>query len=77
MAKTNKVYTVRYYDNGVYEDEKFVVVLAPNKEEAYDKAVYERIPAECGHLPYGAWVAAVTYQNGNYKTFDTHCGKPY
>ena len=52
-------------------------VLAKNKEDAYDKAVYESIPNREGRLPYSAWVSSVTYNNGNYKKFNTHEGNPY
>lgn len=66
------VYTVRY--NPGY---KMVDVIAKSKAEAYDKAVYELIPAIEGELPYSAWVASVTYQNGNYREFNTFEGNPY
>ena len=52
-------------------------VLARNKAEAYDKAVYEKIKQTEGSLPYSAWVHSVTYNNGNYRTFNTLEGKPY
>jgi hypothetical protein len=54
-----------------------VNVGAKSKAEAYDKAVYELIPRIEGELPYSAWVASVTYQNGNYRQFNTFDGKPY
>lgn len=52
-------------------------VAASSKADAYDKAVYELIPAAEGELPYSAWVVSVTYNNGNYKTFNTFEGNPY
>lgn len=52
-------------------------LLARNKADAYDKAVYELIPQRTGELPYSAWVASVTYQNGNHKRFNTGEGNPY
>lgn len=70
-----KSYTVRY--NLFGQTREWVSVLANNKEEAYDKAVYEEIPKIEGELPYSAWVAAVTYNNGKYKVFNTFEGKPY
>lgn len=73
--KRNNVYSVRYNLFGQISDR--VDVLAPNKEEAYDKAVYEMIPEKEGGLPYSAWVESVTYQNGNYRQFNTFEGKPY
>ena len=73
---TNKVYMVHYR---MYkcDEEKGVVVLAKNKADAYDKAVYEAIVKENGRPPYSAWVYSVTYQNGNYKRFNTFEGNPY
>lgn len=50
---------------------------AKNKADAWDKAVYEEIPKVTGEYPYSAWVASVTYQNGNYRRFNTHEGMPY
>lgn len=69
-------YYVRYkmYNSG---DERGICVPARNKAEAYDRAVYERIPQGEGSLPYSAYVFSVTYNNGNYKLFNTHEGKPY
>ena len=59
-------------------DIKGIGLLARSKDEAYDKAVFESIPANNeGRHPYSAWVHSVTYNNGNYKTFNTHEGKPY
>ena len=57
--------------------ERLIDVVAGNKEDAWDLAVYERIPEKEGSLPYSAWVASVTYNNGKYKTFNTFEGKPY
>lgn len=73
---TNKAYMVHYkmYASG---EVQAVAVLAKNKADAYDKAVYESIVKEQGGLPYSAWVTSVTYQNGNYKRFNTFEGKPY
>lgn len=56
---------------------KGIDVSARSKEQAYDKAVYESIPKKEGELPYSAWVASVTYQNGNYREFNTFSGNPY
>lgn len=52
-------------------------LLAKNKADAYDKAVYELIPKEKGELPYSAWVVSVTYNNGNHRRFNTGEGNPY
>lgn len=67
------VYRVEYNLMG----RKAVDVIAKSKYEAWDKAVYEVIPKIEGELPYSAWVASVTYQNGNYRTFNTFEGNPY
>ena len=71
------MYTVEYKLWSTGETKK-IFVSAKNRFEAYMKAYYESIPNEnSGELPYSAWVSAVTYQNGNYKTFDTHEGRPF
>ena len=70
----NHTYTIYY--NGFGETKK-VDVLAKNKAEAYDKAVYEVIPRIEGELPYSAWVDSVTYQNGNVRYFNTCEGNAY
>ena len=55
-----------------------VIVKADTKEEAYDKAFYEAIPAkEDGCMAYSAWVESVNYVNGKFKRFNTFEGKPY
>lgn len=76
MARTNSVYTVHYraWQNG---EVKMIDILAHNKAEAHDIAVYEVIPAKEGQPPYSAWVSSVTYKNGNYKLFNTFEGMPY
>lgn len=70
-----QAYYVEYRING--EDVKGISVPARNKYEAYDKAVYELIPKKEGELPYSAWVVSVTYNNGNYRTFNTFEGNPF
>lgn len=72
-----KAYWVEYYLNGVYEESQGIMVPARNKVEAYDKAVYEIIPEKEGVIPYSAWVVSVTYNNGNYRIFNTSSGNPY
>ena len=74
--KRNHAYYVKYrdYQTGT---EKGIDVLASSKADAYDKAVYEAIPAREGSCPYSAWVSSVTYNNGNYKRFNTSEGNPY
>ena len=70
-----KTYCVHYKIRGV--GEKLLDVLAHNKAEAYDNAVYEAIPKLEGEMPYSAWVSSVTYSNGNSKQFNTFEGNPY
>ena len=71
-----KSYYVRYrmYQS---DDVHGINIVAANKEDAYDKAVYEAISKKEGALPYSAWVDSVTYSNGKQKFFNTHEGKPY
>lgn len=76
MAKINHAYAVRYKLYSA-DEPHLVALLASSKEEAYDKAVYEVIPEKHGEPPYSAWVTSVTYNNGNYKRFNTFEGKPY
>lgn len=71
-----KPYTVAYKMHQAAEAENYYI-LANNKEEAWEKATFEAIPEKEGAAPYSSWVAAVTYQNGTYKTFNTFEGKPY
>jgi len=54
-----------------------IEVHTNSKAGAYDKAVYEEIPKREQSYPYSAWVFSVTYNNGNYKPFNTFEGKPY
>lgn len=56
---------------------KGIDLLAKNKYDAYDKAFYELIPEREGEMPYSAWVYSVTYNNGNYRRFNTCEGLPY
>lgn len=71
-----KTYHVRYR-LFQWSEEEGIDVLANNKEEAYDKAVYETIYDKEEWLPYSAWVESVTYNNGNYRTFNTSEGNAY
>lgn len=68
-------YTVTFRLYGF--DQEQISLLAKNKADAYDRAVYELIPEKYGEYPYSAWVSSVTYNNGNYKTFNTFEGNPY
>ena len=71
-----KAYTVEYKMHPA-DKLKFVTVLAKSKEDAWEKATYEAIPEREGTMPYSSWTAAVTYQNGNYRQFNTFEGKPF
>lgn len=73
---SNKCYYVKYRLHSA-DETKGIAVLATDKIAAYDKATYEAIPAREGVHPYSAWVYEVTYNNGNYKRFNTFEGKPY
>lgn len=77
MAKWgNRAYRIEYL---AYEcaEIKAVIVYASNKEEAYEKAYYEAIPAREGGIVYAAWVESVRMNNGKFKRFNTFAGKPY
>lgn len=71
-----KHYTIEYKMYSA-DEVRTTWVLARTKEDAHDVATYVRIPKETGSVPYSAWVAGVTCQNGNYKRFNTFEGKPY
>lgn len=70
-------YYVEYMLDGIYSDVNGICVSASSKADAYDKAVFEAIPAKEGKYPYSAWVHSVTFQNGNYRVFNTFSGRPY
>ena len=70
------VYTVKYKMESV-DDEKMLDVIAKSKAEAYDKATFESIPEKEGCIPFSSWVYSVTYQNGNYRRFNTCEGLAY
>lgn len=71
-----KAYYVKYK---MYSADKAHGIQSPaeNKIDAYEKAVYTLIPEKEGGIPYSAWVHSVTYNNGNYREFNTFEGKPY
>lgn len=71
-----KAYAV-YYKLHSAAEPKLIDLLAKNKYDAWDKAVYELIPEREGVHPYSAWVSSVTYNNGNCKYFNTFEGMPY
>ena len=75
MKRTYTYYV--YYKLYAVDEPKGIQLAASSKADAYDKAVFEAIPKETGEHPYSAWVHSVTYDNGNYRTFNTHEGKPY
>lgn len=72
-----KQYTVAYKMFFPTDKVDEIVVLANNKENAWEKAQFEEIPKKECCPPYSAWVEGVTYNNGNYKRFNTFEGKPY
>ena len=71
-----KAYLVKYrtYMTG---EEKEIEVLARSAAEAYEKAMFELIPARDGALPYSAWVQSVTFSNGRVHYFNTCEGLAY
>lgn len=71
-----KAYYVKYK---MYSADKAHGIQSPaeNKIDAYEKAVYTLIPEKEGGIPYSAWVHSVTYNNGNYREFNTFEGNPY
>lgn len=71
-----KAYYVKYKLDR-FGEVKGIGLLAKSKTDAYDKAVYEKIPEANGRMPYSAWVYSVTYNNGRYHVFNTFEGKPY
>ena len=74
--KNSKAYTVEYK---LYSADyvRSVQIFANSKAVAYDLAYYDVIPTLHEYAPYSAWVASVTYKNGNYKRFNTFEGNPY
>lgn len=73
--KHSNAYWVCYRVYG--EAEKGMQVIATSKADAYDKAFFDLIPAKEGTMPYSAWVSSVTYNNGNYRVFNTSEGNAY
>lgn len=71
-----KAYAV-YYKMHSAAELKLISLLAKNKFDAWDKAVYELIPECEGAHAYSAWVSSVTYNNGNCRHFNTFEGNPY
>jgi len=71
-----KTYFVEYK---MYNADRIHGIQSPaeNKIDAYEKAVYTLIPEKEGGIPYSAWVHSVTYNNGNYREFNTFEGNPY
>ena len=69
-------YIVEYKLNSA-DHVRGICLNAKNKADAYDQAVYEMIPAKEDEPPYSAWVASVTYKNGNHRRFNTFEGNPY
>lgn len=70
-----KSYRVEYR-NIITQEVEGVDVLAQNKAEAWAKAVYRIIPQKTGYMT-DAWVASVTYQNGNCKRCNNNAKHPY
>jgi len=76
-GKDMKTYHVKYlmYASQI---EKGIDVIAKSSAEAYDKAVYEKIPELEGSIPYGAFVYSYTTQGGKHHIFTKNMiGKGY
>lgn len=71
-----KAYFVKYKMHSA-DNVKEIKVVANNKADAYDKAVFEDIKNFEGSLPYSAWVVKAIYNNGSIKQFKTFEGKAY
>lgn len=67
-----KRYTIEYKEHSS-DEVKSINVSANNKEDAYEKAVFDIL----GGTPYSAWVSSVAYSNGKCKMFNNFEGNPY
>ena len=77
MAKVRThTYTVAYR---MYwcDTSRYINVRARNKSEAYMLRKYEAIPRKEDGQAYAVWVESITYDNGNWRMFNTFEGKPY
>lgn len=71
-----RTYIVRYRMNRGGKV-KEIEIPANSKVDARAIALFEAIPSTEHNPPYSAWVASVTFDNGNHKEFDTNEYKPY
>lgn len=71
-----RTYSISYKMNE-FDEIKRIRVTADNKEDAYDTAVFDEIPAVENSYPYSAWVSTVYFKNGDCKDFNTCEGMPY
>ena len=74
--KRKRTYNIQYrlYDCSKEEN---IIIESSCMADAYDKAVFEAIPAFKGCTPYSAWVESVMLKNGKIKRFNTCEGDPY
>ena len=77
MRTYNKTYYVKYVMTFPAGEVKGISVAAKSKQDAYVQATFYDIPYKEHKHPYATWVHSVTYNNGNYKEFNTFIGKPY
>lgn len=77
QMKRRFTYHITYILDGDWDISRGIDVVAESKEDAYEKAVFEVLPAEMGRCPYSAWVDSVTYSNGNRREFNTGDGNAY
>ena len=75
--KARHTYHIGYQLGGVWDLERGIDVVASSRSEAYDLAAYAAIPEREGTMAYAVWVESVTYQNGNYRRFNTSAGNAY
>ena len=72
-----KTYRVAYKFY-MWDTVRYIAVQANSKAEAYDRAVWEKIPnAYKGDFPYSAWVESVKFANGKVHRFNTSEGNAY
>ncbi len=74
MDRTYRV-AFKFYE---FDTVRYINIKADNKGDAYDRAVWERIPnAYKGEFPYSAWVESVKYANGRVHRFNAIEGLAY
>ena len=75
--KHRYTYHIKFWLDSHASDEQELDVIAESKADAWEKATFEIIPEKYGKCPYSAFVASVTYANGNTRRFNTCHGLAY